>query len=155
MKYSLLLAVCLAFAATASHAAPPKEGTLGGGKASGPVMSMPQLRACLAQQSRLSSQNAENLKTQQALGSERTELEAASAAIKDEMATLDRTNREAVEAYVAKAQANDARIDTHQARVGEFNAKVEAAKAERASYAKSCEGRRYLEDDYKDIKAGK
>jgi hypothetical protein len=27
--------------------------------------------------------------------------------------------------------------------------------AERATYAKACEGRRYLEDDYKDIKAGK
>lgn len=160
MKHSPLLAACLALAAALSladpaHAAPPKEGTLGTGKAGGPVLSMSQLRACLAQQARLSRQNDENLKMQQELSTERTELEGASAAIKDEMATLDRTNREAVEAYVAKAQANDKRIDTHQERVGEFNTKVEAVKAERASYAKSCEGRRYLEDDYKDIKAGK
>ena len=71
------------------------------------------------------------------------------------IAALDRTNKEAVEAYVAKAQAHDKLIDSYEAQVPSFNAKVEALQAERAAYAKTCEGRRYLEDDYKDIKAGK
>lgn len=56
---------------------------------------------------------------------------------------------------MARAQAHDKRIDAYQARVPLFNAQVEALNGERTAYAKACEGRRYLEDDYKDVKAGK
>jgi hypothetical protein len=153
MRFAYLLA-CMALATSALHAA-PREGSLGGGKASGPVMSMAQLRACLAQQTRIQSQNDDTAKIQQQLVAERAEIERNEAALKDALAALDRTNKEAVEAHVAKAQAHDKLIDDYQARVPSFNAKVEALQSERAAYAKACEGRRYLEDDYKDIKAGK
>jgi hypothetical protein len=152
-----LAAASLALTGASVHAASPKrEATLGGGKGSGPIMSMAQLRTCVAQQSRIEAQNNEMAKAQQQLTADRAEIERNSAALKDEMAALDRTNEEAVKAYVAKAQAHDKVIDDYQdARVPQFNTRVEALQAQRAAYAKDCEGRRYLEDDYKDIKAGK
>jgi len=152
----LAAAVGLALAGASLHAASPKrEATLGGGKGSGPIMSMAQLRTCMAQQSRIQGQNDEMAKAQQQLTTDRAEIDRNSAALKDEMAVLDRTSEEAVKAYVAKAQAHDKVIDDYQARVPQFNTQVEALQAQRAAYAKDCEGRRYLEDDYKDIKAGK
>jgi hypothetical protein len=156
-RLSAWAVVSLALAASSLHAAPPKprEGTLGGGKGGGPIMSMAQLRSCVAQQSRIDTQNGEMVKQQQELASERAEIDRSAAALKEGMAALDRTNKEAVESYVARAQAHDKTIEAYEARVPTFNAKVEALQAERATYAKACEGRRYLEDDYKDIKAGK
>ena len=152
----LAAAASLALAGASLHAAAPKrEATLGGGKGSGPIMSMAQLRTCVAQQNRIQGQNDEMAKAQQQLTTDRAEIDRNSTALKDEMATLDRTNEEAVKAYVAKAQAHDKVIDDYQARVPQFNTQVEALQAQRAAYAKDCEGRRYLEDDYKDIKAGK
>lgn len=154
----LLATAALVLASASLHAAPPKprEATLGGGKAAaGPIMSMAQLRACVAQQARIQSQDEETRKTQQQLAAERAAIDSGATALKDGMATLDRTNKEAVEAYVAQAQAHDKLIDSYEARVLPFNAQVEALQAERAAYGKACEGRRYLEDDYKDIKAGK
>ena len=153
----LLVAASLALAAASLHAAPPKprEGSLGGGKASGPIMSMAQLRACVAQQSRIQRQSDETTQTQQQMTAERAEIDRGAAALKDDLPGVDRTNKEAVEAYVARAQAHDKLIDSYQARVPPFNVQVEALNAERIAYAKACEGRRYLEDDYKDIMAGK
>jgi hypothetical protein len=153
----LLVAASLALAAASSHAAPPKlrEGSLGAGKASGPIMSMAQLRTCVAQQNRIQGQSEETTKTQQQLTAERAEIDRGAAALKDDLPGVDRTNKEAVEAYVARAKAHDKLIDSYEARVPPFNVQVEALNAERAAYAKACEGRRYLEDDYKDIQAGK
>lgn len=152
----LLLACGLALAALGTHAAPPKkEGTLGGGKGGGPIMSMAELRACVARQARLDGQSAAAVKAQQEMVAERSAIDEAGAKLKDDMATLNRTDVAAVEAYVARAKAHDQRIDAYEARVPAYNAQVELLNAERAGYAKACEGRRYLEDDYKDIKAGK
>ena len=152
-----LLAAGLALAAASLHAAPPKarEGTLGGGKAGGPILSMAQLRACMAQQARIQAGNEEAAKTQQQLNAERAEIDREAEALKNDLPGVDRTNKEAIEAYVARAHGHDKRIDAYQARVPAFNTQVETLNAERASYAKACDGRRYLEDDYKDIKAGK
>jgi prefoldin subunit 5 len=141
--------------ATSSLQAAPREGTLGVGKAAGPIMTKAQLRSCMAQQGRIHSQNDELAKRQQQLDSERDVLERESAALKEALASVDRTDKAAVEAYVARAQAHDKVIDEHQARVPAFNAQVEALQTERTAYTKACENRRYLEDDLKDIKAGK
>jgi len=152
------LAAGLALAAASSlHAAPPKarEGTLGGGKAGGPILSMAQLRVCMAQQARIQSQEEEATRAKQQLATDLAEIDRSAAALKDDMTRLDRTSKEAVEAYVARAQAHDKSIDSYQARVPQFNAQVESLNEQRAAFAKSCDGRRYLEDDYRDIKAGK
>ncbi|MBC7956856.1 MAG: hypothetical protein H7Y33_13425 [Cytophagales bacterium] len=153
----LLLAAGLLLATTSLHAAPPKarEGTLGGGKAGGPILSMAQLRACMAQDTRIQTQNEEAARLKQQMTNDREEIDRGAAALKADLASIDRSNKEAVEALVARAQAHDKSIESYQARVEPFNAHVQAVDAERAAYAKACQGRRYLEDDYKDIKAGK
>jgi hypothetical protein len=152
----LLAAGGLLALAAGLHAAPPKkEATLGGGKGDGPIMQMNELRACIKQQARLQTHSEELVKAQADMKAERAAIDTESAAIKTELETVDRTNEEALKVVVERAKANDKRIDDYQARVPGFNAQVEAVQAERAAYAKSCEGRRYLEDDYKDIKAGK
>lgn len=152
-----LLAAGLTLAATSLHAAPPKarEGTLGGGKAGGPILSMVQLRACMAQQARIQSQNDEATKAKLQLAADVADIDRGAGALKADLASLDRTNKEAVEAYVARAQAHDKSIDSYQERVPHFNTQVEALNEQRAAFAKACDGRRYLEDDHKDIKAGK
>jgi hypothetical protein len=148
--------VLVAASAAVAHAAPPKrEATLGGGTGSGPIMSMADLRACVKREKALKTRSDEAVKAQTEMTNERTTLEQGSEAIKTDMANLDRSNLEAVEAFVERAKAHDKRIDDYQARVPAFNEQVQALAAEREAYAKACEGRRYLEDDYKDIKAGK
>lgn len=151
-----LVALSVALAAASLHAAPPKrEGTLGGGKGSGPVMKMEELRACVKRQAGLKTMGDSAVKAQQEMATERAAIDQGSAAIKTDMASLDRTDAEAVNAFVERAKAHDKRIEDYQARVPEFNGKVDALNAEREGYAKACEGRRYLEDDLIDIKAGK
>jgi chromosome segregation ATPase len=142
--------------AAGAHAAPPKrEATLGGGKGSGPIMSMAELRACMKRQAALKTQSDQAVRSQDEMKAERTAIDQASEAIKTDMEKLDRTSKEAVEAFVERAKAHDKRIDDYQARVPAFNEQVQALEAERAAYSKACDGRRYLEDDYKDIQAGK
>jgi hypothetical protein len=144
-------------AATSLQAAPPKprEGSLGGGKASGPILSMAELRACMAQDARIQSQNEEFGRVRQQLTDDAQEIDRGAEALKADLASVDRSNKEAVDALIARAQAHDKKVESYQARVEPFNARVQAVDAERAAYAKACHGRRYLEDDYKDIKAGK
>lgn len=153
-RFAVILS--LALAATGLQAAPPKkEATLGGGKGSGPIMQMNELRACVKRQAGLKSMSDETVKAQQQMTTDRAAIEEGGAAIKVDMEKLDRTDQEAVAAFLERTKAHDQRIDDYQARVPAFNGKVEALNAEREGYAKACEGRRYLEDDLKDIKAGK
>lgn len=149
-------ALALVVASHATHAAPPKrEASFGSGKASGPIMSMAELRSCVKRQSALQTQSEAAIKAQDQMKAERAAIEQGSAAIKTDMEKLDRTDLVAVEAFVERAKAHDKRIDDYEARVPAFNEQVQAAQAERAAFAKACEDRRYLEDDLKDIKAGK
>ncbi len=148
--------VSLLLCGLCAQAAPPKDGAAGGPpKANNRVMSKNELRACVGQQIRMQTQLAEAEKNREELAVERRLLEAQGAALNDERAGVDRTNPEAVAAFVAKAQSHDKKVEDFQARVPLFNAKVDAVQAEKDAYTKACEGRRYLEDDLNDIKAGK
>src|SRR5688572_4823410 len=108
----IFIAQCALALAAASHAAPPKrEASFGGGKASGPIMSMAELRACVKRQSALQTQRDAVVREQDQMKAERDAIDQASAAIKTDMDALDRTNKEAVDAFVERAKANDKRID--------------------------------------------
>jgi len=152
-----LLVAGLALAAASLHAAPPKarEGTMGGGKAGGPILSVAQLRACMAQQARMQSQEEEAARARQQLSNEIAEIDRAAEALKADLPGVDRSNQAAIDAYKARAVAHDKRVESYEERVPQFNAQVEALNVQRAAFTKACDGRRYLEDDYKDIKAGK
>jgi hypothetical protein len=156
LSFVLSFALCAFALAGATHAAPPKrEASFGSGKAGGPIMSMADLRACVKRQDALQVRNDAVAKVQDQMKADRAAIDQGSAAIKTDMEKLDRTSKEAVEAFVERAKAHDKRIDEYEARVPAFNEQVQALQTERAAFAKACEDRRYLEDDLKDIRAGK
>jgi hypothetical protein len=155
--FAVLVAVFLAIGA---GLAPPealaqkREGTFGKGRAGGPLLKPDELRACLERQDRIHAVGDETTRQQTQLHADRAEIDRLGAALKEQVATLDRTNADAVAAYNAQVETRDKMIDSYQAAVPTFNTKVEALKADQAAFAKSCEGRRYAEDDAAAIRKG-
>ena len=145
-----LLAACAAQAADK-----PKEASFGKGKAAGAFLSREQLRVCLSQQARMTQQDADLLKEQSAIGELPAVIARRGDALKEQLATLDRTSADAVAAYNGEAQARDKMIDDYEAGVAQHNSRVEAGKAEREAFAKACDNRRYFEDDETAIKKGR
>lgn len=154
---SLLGALCL-LALTGpllANAQKTKEGSLGKGKAGGPLMTRTQLRDCMAQQQRISVQGEETLALQARFEREKTELQRLGAGLKDELAALDRTSVALVDQYNAKAAARDQMIDDFEARAPAYNLRVQQLKTDREAYAGACENRRFDERDEIAIKNGK
>ena len=145
--------LAMAFAAPAADK--PKEASFGKGKGSGAYLTREQLRSCLTQQARLASRDDEMLKEQTALASTKAEIARSGVELKEQLAALDRTNPEAVNAYNERAAARDKGIDEYEARVPGFNERVEAARAERETFGKACDNRRYFEEDEIAIRKGK
>lgn len=147
------LALLAAFAAQAADK--PKEASFGKGKGAGAFLSREQLRTCLSEQARLTQHDAELLKEQSALGDVKTVIAQRGDALREQLVTLDRSSAEAVAAYNGEAQARDKMIDDYEARVTEYNRRVETGKVEREAFAKTCDNRRYFEDDEAAIKKGR
>ena len=149
----LLIAVALPLA----HAAdPPKQGSFGvKSKAGGPLLTRAELRDCMARQERVRAQGDATVKAQAEFEAEKAEVTRLGAALKEQLAALDRTSAEAVAAYNEQAQAFDKRVDDYNAATPAFNAKVDALKNEREAFAKRCENRRFDELDEIAIKNGK
>ena len=149
--------ICAALLATVAVQAAdkPKEAAFGKGKATGAYLNREQLRACLGQQSGIARQDADLLKEQAAITALQAEVARLGPGLKDQLAALDRSNAEAVNAYNEQATARDKMIDDYEARVSQFNTRVEAAKADRDAFAKACDSRRYFEDDETAIKKGR
>ena len=154
LKCTALACTCagLAFAQAAD---PPKEGSFGKGKAGGPLLTRAELRDCMARQGRVRAQGDETIKLQAELDREKAEVTAMGAALKEQLAALDRTSTDAVAAYNLQAQAVDKRAGDYNALTPAFNAKLEALKNERDAFAKACENRRFDEKDEIAIKNGK
>ena len=149
----LLLAAALMLAANADAA--DKPASFGKGKATGPLLTRAQLRECLAQQGRIVALSEEAQKLQTGLAADKAGIAQLDAAHKDKLAALDRTSAEAVEAYNGEALLLDKMIDDYNGRTPAFNAKVDALKAERDSFAKGCDNRNYDESDEAAIRKGK
>jgi hypothetical protein len=145
---SLLLATTPGFAADK-----PKPETTA--KPSAKFLTKDQLRACMTQKAQAEQQDADLLKEQTALATDRAEVTRDGAALKEALVGLDRSNAEAVAAHNELALAQDKKIDAYQARVTAFNTRVEAGNAERVAYGKNCENKRFLEEDEIAIKKGK
>lgn len=145
----------LAAAFAAPAADKPRESNFGKGKGSGAYLTREQLRSCLSQQARLASRDEEMLKEQTALASTKADFARSGVELKDQLATLDRTNAEAVNAYNERSAARDKDIDAYEARVPGFNERVELNRAERETFGKACDNRRYFEEDEIAIRKGK
>ncbi len=111
------------------------------------VLTPEQLKACIDRKARLRAQTDGALKAKAEIAAEKDEIDRTGIAITDELAGLDRTSADAVDAHNAKVDARDKRIDAYQARVTTFNTEAESVRANRESYAAGCENRRYDERD--------
>jgi len=152
-----LIAGLFGCTALAGAADKPRQPSVAKGKTASqsPLLTQAQLRDCLAKQEQLRGHTQETARQQAAMAASKSEIDRLGVALKEQMATLDRTSADAVATYNEQAQARDKQIDEYQEAVPAFNAKVEALKAEQAAYSKSCESRRYDEDDEIAIRKGK
>lgn len=119
------------------------------------ILTPAQLRDCLAQQNRVRQQDADSVKQRQALDVEKADIARQGETLQAQLATLDRTSAEAVNAYNELVQAREKRIDAYQSGVDQYNTKVGALQADHDAFAKGCDNRRFLEDDETAIKKGK
>jgi hypothetical protein len=150
--------VALSFAAQAADPTPPRKGnvlSLGQNKATGKLLTRNELRECLAQEVRVKAMSEEAVALQRAVETDKTEIARHAEELKGTLETLDRTSKEAVDAFNARGAEQERRIDAYNQRLPAFNAKVEAMQAERADFLKNCADRPYDEGDYFAIKRGK
>ena len=119
------------------------------------LLSPAQLRECLAQQQSLRGRADASERKQAALTASKAEIDRLGTTLKAQLDTLDRTSADAVAAYNAQVATRDKLIDEYQEGVPAFNTEVEALKADRAAYAKTCENKRYDENDEITIRKGK
>ncbi len=118
-------------------------GIFGSGKGAGPLLTRTELRECLALEARVVEGTPVAAREREELEAQKAELTRRSEAIQAERATLDRTKVEDVEAYVARAKANDQAIDEFDARSNAFNTRVATLEADRASFKQRCDNRRF------------
>lgn len=139
----------------AKPAAKQREGSLGGGSASGPMLTKDELRQCLAEQDRLKQETAEVVATQKKLAADRAEIDRVSAALDADRPNVDLGNKDAVDAFNARLQAKGKLVADYQAAAPTFNARIDKLDADDKAFTKNCRDRRYFEDEYDEIKAGK
>ena len=124
-------------------------------KSSNSILTPAELRDCNAQEKRVLDLTVEAQKEKAAIETDKAEITRVGADLAEQIAALDKTSAEAVDAYNARVEARDKLIDNYQARVTAFNLKAEAVNATRDAYAKACDKRRYDERDLNDIKRKK
>lgn len=132
-----------------------REGSLGGAGASGPFLSKDELRQCLAEQDRMKQETADVVAAQKKLAADRTEIDRVSAELDAERPKVDVSNKEAVDAYNARLQAKNKLVADYQVAAPAFNQRVDKLDADDKAFAKNCKERRYFQDEYDEIKAGK
>ena len=159
LVFASCVALLLALAALHADAqAPdkPRTGTLGAGKGKphGPLLTRAELRECLNLQVRLRGAADDVVAMQAALDKEKSEVAQRGAALKEELAALDRTSAPAVDAYNESVREHEKRVDAYNAKTPAFNAKVVAMQEQRAAFSKGCENRDFDEKDEIAIRKG-
>ena len=149
MKSAFLPTACLALAALSAHAAGDKLklGAFGPGKASGPLLTRAELRECFVLLDRVKVGNESAAGEREQLQKEKDDLVRRGSELKAELETLDRTSQEAIDQYKARVAARDAAIGEWETRSTAFNEKIASLGADRASFAKRCDNRRFDELD--------
>lgn len=139
----------------AKPAAKQREGSFGGGSASGPMLTKDELRQCLAEQDRMKQETADVVATQKKLAADRAEIDRVSKELDADRPNVDVSNKDAVDAFNARLQAKAKLVADYQAAAPAFNARVDKLDADEKAFTKNCRDRRYFEDEYDEIKAGK
>lgn len=119
------------------------------------LLTRDELRACMAQDTRIKAQRQELVERRAALDKDQAAIQGESQALKQALEVLDRTSEPAVQGYQARAAANDQLIDAYNARLQPFNTAAAALREEESAYARSCAGRPFEERDELAVKRGK
>ncbi len=151
---STLVVACL-LAAGAAQAADKPAKAASGPAARTRLLTPAELRDCKAQEAHVLALTDEARNEKAAIEGEKAEIGRLGTSLAEEVATLDKTSAEAVDAYNAKVDMRNKRVDAYQDRVTAFNAKAETVNTSRDQYAKACDERRYDERDLNDIKRKK
>ncbi len=156
LRSAALCTFVLALAGAAAAADPPKKkGSFSGGKPGSAVLTRDELRACLDRKAKVDQTDEALPKEKAQLAATQDELLKSGETMKAALETLDKTNEQAVAEFNEKSQARDKRIDEHQAHVADYNARAQAAQAERDAFVKACANREYFDEDADAIKRGK
>jgi len=147
---ALLLGTGVARAATTS-----KKASADAKSAKTPLLTPAELRACLTQKEGLRAQTDDALKDKTAIDADKAEITRSGTELADQVATLDKTSAEDVDAFNARVGERDKLIDAYQAKVTAYNAKAAAVQTAKDSYEKACASRRYDERDENDLKRKK
>lgn len=131
------------------------EGSLGGGTATGPFLTKDELRQCLAEQDRLKQETTDVVAAQKKLAVDRAEIDRVSAAIDADRPQVDVSNKEAVDTFNARLQAKAKLVADYQAAAPAFNQRIDKLDADDKAFTTNCRDRKYFEDEYDEIKAGK
>ena len=123
--------------------------------ATGPVLSKEELRVCLKDKDDILTQRAQLEKDQAVSQAERQQIIAQTQALKDAMATLDRTAPGVLDAHDAKVDAHEKRIDAWNKSHQQMLSVIDALNKKQAQWTTDCGEKRYREDDETAIKAGK
>ena len=119
-----------------------------------PLLTRDQLRACMALQARNKERAVEVTRLQSEVTAQTDEVKRDGEALRADLATLDRSNADAVNIYNQRAANRTRQVVDFEARVADFNTKVQAFDDGRASYARDCENRKFDEKDEKALLKG-
>jgi hypothetical protein len=133
-------------AAPAASSAQPAPGTM---------LSKEELRLCLKDKDDILAQRAQLEKDQAASQSERQQIIAQTQALKEAMATWDRTAPGVLDAHDAKVDAHEKRIDAWNKSHQQMLSVIDTLNKKQAQWTTDCGEKRYREDDEIAIKAGK
>jgi hypothetical protein len=148
-------------AATSTKPAPkateakPREGALGKGTSTLPTLTREELRHCLNEQERIKKEGTDLAQAQTRMDAERSEIERLGTELAADKAKVDLTDEAAVNAYNARVLQRTKLVEDFRAAAPPFNARVDKLGEDRKAYATACADRRFFEDDYDAIKAGK
>ena len=154
-------AVCLfalgAALASPVHAASDKLriGIFGSGKGTGPLLTRAELRECLAIEAKVVEGTQVAAREREQLEKEKAELIRQGEVLKSELAAVDQTSLEALQAHRNKELARDKAIDEFETRSDAFNARVGALAADRATFRQRCDNRRFDQADEAALRKGK
>lgn len=137
--------------AAARKAEPPAPAA----KPAEPLLTRDQLKACMDLKASNKAQGEEVTRMHADIQAQTDAVKRDGEALRADLATLDRTNADAVSAYNQRTADRNRQVADFEVKVSDFNAKVKAFDDARERYIRDCDNRKYDEKDEKALlKAG-
>jgi hypothetical protein len=119
------------------------------------ILTPAQLKDCLDKQQRRDRATDAALKTKGEIAAEKAAIDKSGSELSDAATTLDKTDEDTVNAYNARVDERNRRIEVYEAKVAAYNKEAEGVRALGDEYARSCANRRYDDRDLADIQRKK